>query len=70
MRMTELNPNIKNYLMRVFEQYQQGKLTRQEELSFLQDVLDSGLHVQMEADIRLKIRRLIEVNLLQEKGQK
>ncbi len=68
MRMEALTPAIKMYLERVLEQYHQGKLTPTEETSLFQDIYDSGMYIQQDEIIRLKIRRLLDEGKIQKRG--
>lgn len=65
MRMQKISPEIKNYLMRVYGQYLDKKLTYNEEVQLFQDLVDSGLYLQMGDEVISFAKRLIEVGLIE-----
>lgn len=65
MRMQKISPEIETYLMRVYGQYLQKKLTYNEEVQLFQDLVDSGLYLQMDEEVISFARRLIEVGLIE-----
>lgn len=60
----EKNPQIENYLRRVLAQYQEGKLTYHEEIQFFQDLLDSGIYLELGEDIIEMTHHLIDEEII------
>lgn len=67
MKMTSLTPAIKTHLLRVFAQFQEGRLTQGEEIQLMQDLYDSGLYIQMTPDVKVLIRNLLAKGKIQRK---
>lgn len=65
MRMQKISPEIQNYLMRVYGQYLQKKLTYNEEVQLFQDLVDSGLYLQMDEEVISFAKRLIATGLIE-----
>ena len=59
MRMNKLNPDIETHLMRVYGQYTEKKLTYVEEVQLFQDLVDSGLYLQLGGEVIEQARYLI-----------
>lgn len=59
MRMSKLNTEIESHLMRVYEQYTAKKLTYLEEVQLFQDLVDSGLYLQLGGEVIEQARNYI-----------
>ena len=59
-RFNSYNDEIKAYLIKQYDLYQQKKLTYNEEVQFFQDMLDSGLIFNMDDNLKLHTRILLD----------
>lgn len=64
MRFKKLDSAAEKYLLRVYGQYLQKKLTFNEEVQLFQDLVDTGLYLQMGEETISFVRRLVSVNLI------
>jgi hypothetical protein len=67
MRMKKLTPQIRQYLIKVYGQYEEGKLSYPEQVQLFQDLWDTGLVFDMGPEVLMFAQRLLRVNLI--KGQ-
>jgi hypothetical protein len=68
--MKTLTPAIKTYLLRVYAQFEEGKLTPAEETSLFQDIYDSGLFLEMNPAVKILIQNLIKQNRIQKRDER
>ena len=68
MRIQTLTPAVRNYLIKVFAQYEEGKLSYPEQVQLFQDLWDSGMVFEMGPDVLMFAQRLLRVNLIQNKS--
>lgn len=68
MKMTTVTPAIKAHLLRVFAQFEEGRLTEGEQIQLMQDLYDSGMFIQMSIEVRVMIRNLIKAKKIKGKG--
>lgn len=67
MRMNTLTPEIKQHLIKIYGQYEEGKLTFPEEVQLFQDLWDTGLVFDMGPEVLMFAQRLLNVNLIKER---
>ena len=68
MRIKKLTPAIRQYLIKVYAQYEEGKLSYNEQIGLFQDLWDSGMVFEMGPEVLMFAQRLLRVNLIQEKS--
>jgi len=69
MKMT-LNPNTKNYMLRMLKLREEKKLSVREEIQLFQDLYDSGLLFSLSKEYITFAKRLKKVDLLKGHSEK
>lgn len=64
MRARELTPPMKKYLVNIYKQYEEKKLTDREILQFFQDCLDTGFVAQLDEKTQYLAKGLLKKGFL------